>query len=302
MTRMSYIFNTIGLIGKYGDPGGADTLAEIVVYLRRRRVRVLLDENTAERIPPQGLDIANRRTLGRQCDLVIVVGGDGTLLDAARSLVDFQVPILGVNLGRLGFLADVSPAEAQHRLEDILNGQFQAEERSLLHAELIREGRAITHADALNDVVVHKRDVARMVEVEARVDQRLLTTYRADGVIISTPTGSTAYALSGGGPILYPALEAVLVVPICPHALTQRPIALSADSEIEIVVKSSNTTHIQLTCDGQISHAMRSGDRVKIRQKRRRIKLIHPAGHDYFELLRAKLRWGVSPDAREAGL
>ncbi|MFO1349825.1 MAG: NAD(+) kinase [Gammaproteobacteria bacterium] len=225
-----------------------------------------------------------------------MVGGDGTLLNAARSLVDCQVPILGVNLGRLGFLADVSPLEMNNRLDEILAGQFREDERSLLHAEVLRAERSVTQADALNDVVVHKRDVARMIEIEVFVDDRFLTAYRADGLIISTPTGSTAYALSGGGPIVYPALEAVVLVPICPHTLTQRPIVLGADSAIEVRVLESNTTHIQATCDGQISLAITPGDRVLIRPKRRKIRLIHPLGHDYFRLLRAKLSWGVRPE------
>lgn len=298
---MSYIFNTIGLIGKIGDTRVGDTITEIATYLRRHQLRVLIDEDVAQQLPAQGWEFVNRRTLARQSNLAIVVGGDGTLLHAARTLVDFQVPLLGVNLGRLGFLTDVSLEELTRRLEEILNGDFREDQRSLLHAEIIRENRAITQADALNDVVVHKRDVARMIEVEAYLDGRYISAYRADGLIISTPTGSTAYALSGGGPIIHPALEAVLLVPICPHTLTQRPIVVDAESEIEILVDASNTTDIQVTCDGQIGLDILPGDRVVIRKKRRKLRLLHPTGHDYFELLRAKLIWGIRPEREDVG-
>jgi len=290
---MPTLFSTIGLIGKYGDPSVADTLTQIATFLRRRNLRVFLDDETAKLVPPNGLETASRRFIGRQCDLAIVVGGDGTLLNAARSLVDFRVPILGVNLGRLGFLADVSPEEIPHSLDDILAGNFREEMRSLLHAEVFRDGRAVTQANALNDVVIHKREVARMIEIDTFVDGQFLNAYRADGLIISTPTGSTAYALSGGGPILHPSLEAVVLVPICPHSLTDRPIVIGADSEIEVSLNGISTTQTQVTCDGQISLGLNPGDHVIIRKKRRKLRLIHPTNHDYFQLLRAKLNWGT---------
>ena len=290
-------FHTIGLISKFGDPTGAGTLNQIAAYLRQRQLRVLLDESSAQWIPDNGLEIASRTAIGEQCDLVIAIGGDGTMLNAARSLVDYEVPILGVNRGRLGFLADVSPSEIPHRLDAVLQGHFREARRSLLHAQVLREDEVTGEADALNDVVVHKREVARMIEVDAFLDGRFLNAYRADGLIISTPTGSTAYALAGGGPILHPGLEAVVLVPICPHTLTHRPIVVKADSLIEVVLNSANTTEAQVTCDGQISLAIEPGDRILIRKKSRKVRLIHPLNHDYFELLRAKLNWGLSPEA-----
>jgi len=292
---MAYLFNTVGLIGKFGDPGVADTLHQITRFLRRCQLRILFDEASARLIPPNGLEVASRRSIGRQCDLAIVVGGDGTLLNVARSLVDFQVPIVGVNLGRLGFLADVSPTEIDTTLDAILQGEFREDQRSLLHAQVLRDGQSATQAYALNDVVIHKREVARMIEVDAYVNQQFLNTYLADGLIISTPTGSTAYSLSGGGPILHPALEAVVLLPICPHTLTHRPIVVPAGQTIEVDIKTVNTTQAQVTCDGQISLGLRPGDRVLIRQKRRKLRLIHPRDHDYFEMLRAKLSWGAHP-------
>ncbi len=296
-TMSTLAFHTIGLIGKFGDPNVAGTLNQIATHLRQRQLRVLLDESSARLIPDNGLEIASRVTIGEQCDLAIVMGGDGTMLNAARSLVDYEVPILGVNLGRLGFLADVSPSEIPHRLDAVLNGHFREARRSLLHAQVLHEDQVTGEADALNDVVVHKREVARMIEVDTFLDGRFLNAYRADGLIISTPTGSTAYALASGGPIIHPGLEAVVLVPICPHTLTHRPIVVKADSVIEVVLNTANTTEAQVTCDGQISLAIESGDRIVIQKKGRKVRLIHPLNHDYFELLRAKLNWGLSPES-----
>ncbi len=291
------VFHTIGLIGKFGESHVAGALHQIAAHLLRRQLRVLLDESTARLIPDNTLEAASREAIGEQCDLAIVMGGDGTLLNAARSLVDYEVPILGVNLGRLGFLADVSPGELPHRLDEVLNGEFREARRSLLHAQVLHDGQATGEADALNDVVVHKREVARMIEVDTFVDGRFLNAYHADGLIISTPTGSTAYALAGGGPILHPGLEAVVLVPICPHTLTHRPIVVKADSVIEVVLNPTTTTQTQITCDGQISLSIEPGDRIMIRKKERQVRLLHPVNHDYFKLLRAKLRWGLSPEA-----
>lgn len=291
------VFHTIGLIGKFGDPNVAGTLNQIAAHLLQRQLRVLLDESSAQLIPDSGLEVASRAAIGEQCDLVVVMGGDGTMLNAARSLVDYDMPILGVNLGRLGFLADVSPSEIPHRLDGVLNGQFREARRLLLYAQVMRDGCVIGEADALNDVVIHKRDVARMIDVETFLDGRFLNTYRADGLIISTPTGSTAYALAGGGPIIYPGLEAVVLVPICPHTLTHRPIVVGADNVIEVVLNAANTINTQVTCDGQVSLPLERGDQIVIRKKERKVRLIHPINHDYFKLLRAKLRWGLSPEA-----
>lgn len=290
-------FQTIGLIGKFGDPNVADTLNQIALHLLQRQLQVLLDESSARLIPDNGLEIASRAAIGERCDLAIVMGGDGTMLNAARSLVDYEVPILGVNLGRLGFLADVSPGEIPHSLDAVLNGHFREARRSLLHAQVVHEGHVAGEADALNDVVIHKREVARMIEVDTLLDGRFLNAYRADGLIISTPTGSTAYALAGGGPIIHPGLEAVVLVPICPHTLSHRPIVVKADSVIEVALNAANTTQTQVTCDGQISLALEPGDRIVIRKKDRKVRLIHPTNHDYFKLLRAKLSWGLSPEA-----
>jgi NAD+ kinase len=292
---MSRTFNTIGLIGKYQDPGIADTLHAVHNYLRGRKLQVLLDADTAANMPGHGMATAPRAQIGERCDLAIVVGGDGTLLDAARSLSDFGIPLVGVNLGRLGFLADVSPADMVQQLDEILAGDSTEEERLLLHARVERDGEEIMAADALNDVVIHKWEVARMIEFETYVDGLFVHTSRSDGMIVSTPTGSTAYALSGGGPILHPSLDALVLVPICPHTLTSRPIVVSAGARIEVVVAPSLQGEGQVTCDGQINHRVEPGDRIVIEAKPRKLHLLHPRGYEYFRILRSKLRWSEQP-------
>jgi NAD+ kinase len=288
------VFKSIGLIGKYGDPGVADTLGALGQYLLGHNLEVWLDEATAGALPALELQVASRQQIGERCDLVIIVGGDGTLLNSARTLADSGVPVMGVNLGRLGFLVDVSPADMHARLDEILSGQYTEERRFLLRAQVWREGELLSESDALNDVVVHKWDVARMIDFDTYIDEQFVNTHRADGIIISTPTGSTAYALSGGGPIVHPSLEALVMVPICPHTLSDRPIMVSADVEVAVVVGGGSHARAQVTCDGQINVHLHPGDRVSIRRKAQRLRLIHPPGYDYYSILRAKLRWGGS--------
>jgi len=289
---MPNAFNTIGLIGKFGDPGVGDTLTQLAQFLQEGQHEVLLDETTAEVLPNHGLPTASRHDIGRRCDLVIIVGGDGTLLNAARTLAGLDVPLLGINLGRLGFLVDISPDQMTARLADILGGEYQEEHRILLHTTIHHEGEEVSESEAFNDVVVHKWEVARMIEVETYIDGQYLTTMRSDGLIVSTPTGSTAYALSGGGPILHPTLDAMVLVPICPHTMSNRPIVIDGKSTVEIVVSDSPHSHAQVTCDGQINLGLVSGDRIVIRKHDHVVRLVHPPGHDHFNILRAKLHWG----------
>jgi len=283
---------TIGLIGKYGDPGVAGELVAIHSHLDRKGLRVLLDAGTADQIGDQGMETADRGTLGRECELVIVVGGDGTLLNAARSLADLDVAILGVNLGRLGFLVDISPDAMCETIDQALAGECICEQRFLLEAVVNRKGRAIGHFRALNDVVVHKQDVARMVEVSTYIDGGFVTTHRADGLIVATPTGSTAYALSGGGPLLHPSLEAVVLVPICPHTLSDRPVVVNADAHISLEITDPHESGAQVTLDGQDNMKLQPGDRIKIRRMEQTVRLLHPPGYDYFHILQEKLGWG----------
>jgi NAD+ kinase len=292
MTRR---FSTIGLIGKYGDSHVADTLQRLIRHLNKRDLKVVLDADVADLVAAEGTQSMERAELAGASDLVIVVGGDGTMLNAGRSVADAGVPLLGVNLGRLGFLADVSPDKMTSELDQILDGDYREEERTLLHASVLRGKELLYASDALNDVVVHKRDIARMIELEVRIDGHLLNTQRSDGLIVATPTGSSAYALSGGGPLLIPSLNACVLVPICPHSLNNRPFVISDESSVDVVVRDTGQDQAQLTCDGQVNFGLMNADRVSIRRKSRRLRLIHPSKYDYFQILRAKMHWGVHP-------
>ncbi len=285
-------FKTIGIIGKYGDPSVGGTVQQLSQYLQGRNHEVVLDASSADILPGGGLEVVDRTELGTRCDLAMIVGGDGTLLSAARTLAEYDLPLLGINLGRLGFLVDISPHEMIERLDDILAGHYLDEHRLMLHTTIHHEGEQASDSEALNDVVVHKWEVARMIEVETYIDGYFLTTMRSDGLIVATPTGSTAYALSGGGPILHPTLNAMVLVPICSHTMSNRPIVIGGDSRIEIVITDTPYSHAQVTCDGQINLGLVSGDRICIRKHEHAVRLLHPADHDHLEILRAKLHWG----------
>jgi NAD+ kinase len=286
------MFKQVGLIAKTEDERVCETLLELAAYLERRGLAYAVENACARVLRGGPLPAADRQTLGADCDLIIVVGGDGTLLGAARSLMGEDVRLLGINLGRLGFLTDVSRHEMTQRLDDVFAGEFEEEERFLLRAVLMRDARELVHDDALNDVVVHKWRVARLIALDTYVDGTFVNTQRSDGLIVSTPTGSTAYAISGGGPILHPAVNAVVLVPICPHTLSNRPIVVDADSRVEIVVTEGQGTSAQLTCDGQTEHELVDGDRILVTKRSQGVRLIHPVGYDFYGTLRTKLHWG----------
>jgi NAD+ kinase len=286
------VFKHVGLIGKRDDERVVTTLKQLIAYLQKLPLDIRFDAESARAHESFGLELADRDTLGRVCDLVIVVGGDGTFLSAARSLVGEDVRLLGINLGRLGFLADIMPGEMVERLQEVFSGRFEEEERSLLRASIVRGGTPVIDTNALNDVVAHKWNIARLIEFETYINSRLVNRQRSDGLIVATPTGSTAYALSGGGPILFPSLNAMVLVPICPHNLTSRPIVVDGSSRIEVVMHASQRGEAQLTCDGQTALELEPGDRICIEQDQRRLRLVHPPGHEYWATLRAKLHWG----------
>ena len=286
------VFRTIGLIAKRGDPRVGETLGRLIGMLRRRGLDIVLDAESRDAWPGDDPPVVERAALGGRCDLVVVVAGDGTFLGAARSLVDQEVPLLGVNLGRLGFLADVMPGEMQARLDEILDGRFIEERRFLLDVAVERDAGCVFSGSALNEAVTHKSSMARLVEFETYIDGHLVNSQRSDGLIVATPTGSTAYALSGGGPILHPSLDAVVLVPICPHTLSSRPIVVGGGSVVEVVLGHGAETSVQLSCDGQTAVDLAAGDRILIRKRRPDLRLIHPAGHEYYATLRAKLHWG----------
>ena len=285
-------FKKIGIIGKYQESRVKDEVRELCQYLTRKNREVFIDNLTAENVSDLGYEVLSRQELGNLVDLCIVVGGDGTLLNAARSLANHDVPLLGYNLGRLGFLTDISPEDMCEKFEQILAGDFVEEPRGLLHTSIYRQGELINQGCAFNDIVVHKWNGARMLEYETFIDGQFINSTRSDGLIVSTPTGSTGYALSGGGPILHPSLHAIVLVPICPHTMTYRPIVVYADSEVEIIVKDCNQSEAQVTCDGQINLGLQSEDKIIIKRHKHLIRLIHPKSYDYYAILRAKLHWG----------
>ena len=283
-------FHTIGIIVKPDAAVVKDTLTRLLAYLKNKQVAVLIDESASGICDAHGKTIS-RAELATQSELVITIGGDGTILNAARSIADEDVPLVGINIGRLGFLADVSPDDFETALDKILDGEYLKAERFMLSASVQRENEVLFNSDALNDVVMHVRDVARMIDFETRVNGQFVNHQRADGLIVATPTGSTAYALSSGGPILHAGLQAIALVPICPHTLSNRPLVVKADAVIEIIVGHNPHAVMQITCDGQASHEISHGDVIKIQRKEKSLTLLHPPGHSYFEILRAKLHW-----------
>lgn len=280
---------TIGLIVKNNEQAVIDTFQRLHDYLISHQYSVLFDQSVDSLL--KDVEFVDRTTLGQQSQLVIVIGGDGTLLNAARSLADSNTPILGINLGRLGFLVDVSPDDMIDVMDKVLAGHYKDECRFLLQATVIRDDEALVSSSAFNDIVVHIRDVARMIDFSTYIDDVFVNEQRADGLVISSPTGSTAYALSSGGPLIHPSLEAIVLVPICPHTLSNRPIVIGADSKIEIVINKNNRSTPQVSWDGQSNFDLEPGDRIIIERKTTDVHLIHPEFYDYFEILRAKLRW-----------
>jgi NAD+ kinase len=289
---MGASFEKIGLVGRSQQRGSEDVLAQLLDLLRERGLAILLEDRLGELVSGQDLQTYNRDTIGQQADLVIVVGGDGSLLSAARTLAKYDTPVLGVNRGRLGFLTDIYPDEIAQRVPAVLDGEFKKEQRFLLDAAVQREGKVVGRADALNDVVVNSGTSAQMIEYELYIDDSFVYRQRADGLIVSTPTGSTAYSLSGGGPIMHPTLDAVVLVPMYPHALSSRPIVVDGNSEIRINILAHNRLHPPVTCDGQVNMTARPGDSVCIVKKPHRLTLLHPLDHSFYASCRDKLRWG----------
>jgi len=283
---------TIGIIAKNQDEAVCNTIKTLFHYLIQHSCKVIFDTSAAGILSDDlNINTVSREELSQSCDLAVVVGGDGTLLSAVRSLSDGNIPILGINLGRLGFLVDISPQDMLQCFAQILAGQFVSEERFLLSTQVIRDEKIIAEEIAFNDVVIHIRDVARMIEFETYINDQFVYQQRSDGLVVSTPTGSTAYALSSGGPLLHSTLNAMVLVPICPHTLTNRPLVVNADSVIDVIIGDGRQSTSQVTFDGQTGVDVLPGDRISIRRKDHNICLIHPSNYDYYEILRAKLRW-----------
>ena len=275
---MSLVFKTVAVFSRHNDPTAKAVADELQTFLIKIGCEVIRKENDEA-----GNVVA---------DLAIVVGGDGTLLPIARNIASQDIPLAGINLGRLGFLVDIPREDMEKILGEILQGSYQQEVRILLTAGLSRAGEVIHLAEAFNDVVVSKGELARLIEFETLVDGTHVNTARADGIIVATPTGSTAYALSANGPILDPELEAITLVPICPHTLSFRPLVIGSKSSICIRMLDSGQDNSYLSFDGQSAVRLQDGDVVDIKMAEHRVKLLRPVKHSHFDVLRAKLGWG----------
>jgi len=285
-------FRTIGIVGRLGSAKALDTVRRLKRFLLERKLQVILEDGLAEALPGHGLQVCSWRTLGEACDLVIVVGGDGSLLGAARALVASGVPLLGINRGNLGFLTDILPDALEAPISEVLDGHYRVENRFLLEVEVRRGGEVLGQGDALNDIVLHPGKSTKMIEFELFIDGQFVCNQKADGLIIATPTGSTAYSLSAGGPIMHPKLDAIVIVPMYPHTLSSRPIVVDGSSELKIVVSQNLAIYPQVSCDGQNHFSCAPGDSIHTRKKPQKLRLIHPIGHNYYEVCRSKLGWG----------
>ncbi|OGT29065.1 MAG: hypothetical protein A2W28_04090 [Gammaproteobacteria bacterium RBG_16_51_14] len=286
------MFNRIGLITNLGTNEIGGTLSTLTGYLKKYDTEIIFAAGCRNLATDKSFRIADGKEFAGACDLVIALGGDGTMLMAAHLLIDHDVPLLGINLGRLGFLSDIRADAIQTELDEILQGNYTEDKRFLLRGQIYRGHKMLLESYAFNDVIIQKWNIARLVELETYVNGTFVHKQRSDGIIVATPTGSTAYAMSGGGPILHPSLDALVLVPICPHTLSNRPIVVDGNSHIEIIVGTREIDHARMTCDGDIKKELAPGDRVSIQKKDKYIRLIHPPKHDQFHILREKLHWG----------
>ncbi|OIJ37794.1 NAD kinase [Acinetobacter sp. LCT-H3] len=288
-------FRNIGLVGRPDKSSVVETLCLIHDHLLNVGLHPVFDADTAALVPYENTQTVSRALLGEVVDLVIVVGGDGSLLHAARALVKYNIPVIGVNRGRLGFLTDIKPTEVIFKLDQVLKGEFQLERRFLLELEIRSKGEIIHDAIALNDVVLHSGKSVHMIDFELNIDGQYVYRQHSDGLIVSTPTGSTAYALSGGGPIVHPSMDAIVLVPMHPHTLSSRPIVVGGHSEIKLVIRK-NRVMPMVSADGQHSISLNVGDTVHIRKHPFKLQLLHPPGYDFYMACRTKLGWNQDFD------
>lgn len=282
-------FQTVALLGRFDDPRVEEPMSALAAHLAQRKVTVLALPGFSPNAPVRAVPLEE---IAGMADLVVAIGGDGTMLFAAGVACAHGVPLLGINRGRLGFLADVSPAEMLESMDRVLAGNYTRESRLLLAARILAPDGTVTAAASLNDVVLQRRESGRMIDFETRISGHFVNAHSGDGLIVATPTGSTAYALSCGGPIIEPALDAVVVVPVCPHTLSDRPIVIPSRHEIEITVLPQKDVKADVVVDGRTLGGLEPGDRLLVAEAPERITLIHPPGYDYFEILRSKLHWG----------
>jgi NAD+ kinase len=289
---MAFPVRTCALVGRFSDPRIAESVATLLPHLASRGVEVLVSDKGGLGAEFRGVTRLPEDEIGSRAELVIAVGGDGTLLYAARLAAPHGVPLIGVNRGRLGFLTDVMPQDMLPSVDLALAGKLQADHRPLLSAQLQRTGGEVAQAFALNDVVMQKHDTGRTLDFETRINGNFVNTHDGDGIIVASPTGSTAYALSCSGPILEPHLPAMVIVPICAHTLSDRPIVVAAHSVVEVTLLERPDTQANVTCDGMVLGELAPGDRLSITTATEQATLLHPPEHDYYKLLRSKLHWG----------
>ncbi|MFD1383769.1 NAD(+) kinase [Rhodanobacter aciditrophus] len=285
------LFKRIGIIARLDKPQILDTVKRLMDYLIEEGVSPVLESDLATMMPGMRTPFAPLKELGSHCDLVMVVGGDGSFLGAARAIIDFDIPVIGVNRGTLGFLTDISPNNFEAELGPILRGEYLEEQRFMIEAKIKRQNRPSGEGIALNDLVLHPGKSARMIRFDLFIDDQFVMNQKSDGLIVATPTGSTAYALSAGGPIMLPKLNALVLVPMHPHTLSNRPIVIDADAKIRIVVCESNLTYPSVSCDGQLNITAAPGDEIHISRRQGGIRLIHPKDHDFYDVCRSKLGW-----------
>ncbi|MBI5485173.1 MAG: NAD(+)/NADH kinase [Deltaproteobacteria bacterium] len=280
----------VAIFAKMNDPRCQGIASDLIKWLEERNRLPLVEPNLARLIGHSALE--SEEDIRDQAELVVVLGGDGTLISVARLFSGLSVPILGVNLGSLGFLTEITVEELYPRLELCLQSAPRVSARMMLMVTLFREGKAKEIYNVLNDVVFNKGALARIVDLETRINKQILTTYKADGLIVATPTGSTGYSMSAGGPIIHPQMSCIVITPICPHTLTNRPIVVTDESIISVTIASSFDEKVYLTLDGQVGIELQEGDSVEVRKALNKTSLVMSRSRDYFELLRTKLKWG----------
>ncbi len=289
-------FSTIGIISRRDNRELVDTLLAVSAFLQRRpHTRIILDEAVSALLGTHPYETMPRTQMAGVCQLMIVVGGDGSMLKAAPLLADHDLPVVGINRGRLGFLTDIRPEAIELALGPILEGQYVQEARFLLEVFLDTPKGEVLLGAAMNDVVLHPGRAATMIEFELYIDGRFVYNQASDGLIVATPTGSTAYSMSAGGPIMHPKLDALVLVPMYPHSLSSRPIVVDSDSNIRLVIGDRENTAPQVSCDGTVVHNTSVGDTIMIRRKQKELKLLHPVDYDYYATCRSKLHWSHRP-------
>jgi NAD+ kinase len=289
---MSHTFGTIALVGRPTDLRVADCMLGLAGHFLSKGIRTLVNPGVDLKFPPDSVEHCPEQSFANRADLIIAIGGDGTLLYAARLVAGHSVPLLGINRGRLGFLTDVSPKSMLDDVDTVISGRYSEDRRSLLAARLEKQGGESVSVLALNDVVVNKWETGRTIDFETTINGRFVNSHGGDGMVIATATGSTAYALSCGGPIVEPDLDVWVLAPICPHTLSDRPIVVRAGSKIKLRMSDRFESRAQVTCDGTALGELEQGDNLFVEGAGSQITLLHPPGYDYYRLLRSKLRWG----------